>query len=221
MLIQLVHISVGFLPSLFPPSATYMDNSRYILPSSADALAATLVGLDFLRVERDTSFTSLSGSGSGLCFHARLDLRGHRQKGLFHILRRLGRGLQKLNAQAVCKLLALFRRYDTFGSQITLITHQQLIHILRCIPINFVQPLLDVVEGLHVRDVVYHNDTVGTAIVGRRDGAESFLSCRVPNLQFDSLLVQFDSADFLNRERGGIAIDERKHEFPLGNEAKT
>jgi hypothetical protein len=156
---------------------------------TTNALAATLIGLDFLGVERDTSLSGLSGTRGGLCLHAGLDLRGHGQKGLFHILRRLGGGLQKLNAQTVRKLLALFRRYDTFGGQITLITHQQLIHILRRIPIDFVQPLLDIVEGFHVRDVVYHNDTVGTTIVGRGDGTESFLSGRIPNLQFDRLLV--------------------------------
>lgn len=59
------------------------------------------------------------------------------------------------------------------------------------------EPLLDIVEGLVVRDVVDDNDTVGSSVVGGGDGAEAFLSGCVPNLELDCLSVEFDCADFL------------------------
>ena len=64
-------------------------------------------------------------------------------------------------------------------------------------PVDFVHPLLDVVERLLICHVIHHDDAVRAAVVRRCDGAESLLSCRVPNLQFDRLSIELQRADFL------------------------
>ena len=54
---------------------------------------------------------------------------------------------------------------DFFVSHIALVADEQLIDTLRCISVNFLQPLLDIIEAVHIGDVVDHADTVGATIV--------------------------------------------------------
>ena len=125
----------------------------------------------------------------GLRLHSGLDLGGHGEKGLFDVGSCLGGGFQKLNTKRVGELLALFGGDDAFGGQVGLVPDQQLVDIFRRVSVNFVQPLLDIVEGIGVRDIVHDNNTVGTAVVGGGDGSETLLSGRIPNLQLDCLCV--------------------------------
>ena len=41
-----------------------------------------------------------------------------------------------------------------FAGQVTFVAHQQLVHILICIPIYLVQPRFDIVEAFHVSDII-------------------------------------------------------------------
>lgn len=66
--------------------------------------------------------------------------------------------------------------------QIALVANQQLVDTLRGITVNLGKPLLDVREGILVRDIIDDNDTMGTTVVGRGDGAETLLSSSVPLL---------------------------------------
>lgn len=63
---------------------------------------------------------------------------------------------------------------------IALVADEQLVDALGGVPVNFLQPLLDVVEAVHVGDVVDDADAVGTAVIGRRDCPESFLAGGIP-----------------------------------------
>ena len=65
-------------------------------------------------------------------------------------------------------------------AQVRLIGDQQLVHILPRILVNLGQPPLDVVERLHVGDVVHDDDAVGAAVVGATNRAESLLARRIP-----------------------------------------
>ena len=65
------------------------------------------------------------------------------------------------------------------------------------------QPLLHVVEGLVVGDVVDDDDAVGSAVVGRGNGAEALLPRGVPNLELDGLAVELDGADLEVDPDGG------------------
>mmetsp|Transcript_21254 Transcript_21254/g.46125 ORF Transcript_21254/g.46125 Transcript_21254/m.46125 type:complete len:116 (+) Transcript_21254:571-918(+) len=58
------------------------------------------------------------------------------------------------------------------------------------------EPLFDIVEGLIIGHVIDNNDTVGSSVVGRGDGAETFLSSGIPDLKLDCLTVQLNCTDF-------------------------
>jgi len=63
---------------------------------------------------------------------------------------------------------------------IALVPHQQLVHALRRVAVNLLQPLLNVVEAVHIGDIVDDADAVCAAVVRGSDGAEALLPGRVP-----------------------------------------
>lgn len=63
---------------------------------------------------------------------------------------------------------------------IILVSHQELVNVITGIAINFLEPLLQIVERFLVCTIVDYNDTMGTSIVTRRDRTEPFLSGCVP-----------------------------------------
>jgi hypothetical protein len=63
---------------------------------------------------------------------------------------------------------------------IGLVAHQQLVDALGGVSVNLLQPLLHVVERVHVGDIVDDADAMCTAVVGRCDGSEALLPGRVP-----------------------------------------
>lgn len=69
---------------------------------------------------------------------------------------------------------------DLLVCHIALVTDEQLVHTLCGVTVDFLQPLLDVVEAVHVGDIVNDTDAVCAAVVGRSDGPEAFLAGRIP-----------------------------------------
>jgi hypothetical protein len=63
---------------------------------------------------------------------------------------------------------------------IALVSYEQLVDTLSGVPVDLLQPLLDVVEAVHIRDIVDDADAVGTPVVGRGDCAETFLAGGIP-----------------------------------------
>jgi hypothetical protein len=178
------------------PSAT-SNATSYITEAGACNLAAALVGIDLLSAQRDSTLASLCTGRRRLRLHPGLNLRGHGEKGLFNVGRRLRRSLQKLNTERVRKLLALLCADHTLGRQIGLVTHQQLVDVFSCVPINLMQPLLDIVEGFSISHVVNNDNAVGATVVRRGNGPEAFLSGRVPNLELDGFCVKLNGTNFL------------------------
>jgi len=162
-------------------------------------LAATVV-LDFLSVQWE-GFSSLGCGGLGL--HSCLDLAGHGQESLLNIGGGLGRSLEEFNSKRVGEFLALLRRDDTLARQIGLIAHQKLVDVLGGVSINLVQPLLYIVEGFLVGDIVHDDNSVGAAVIRRCNGTESFLSGGIPDLELDRLSVQFDRSNLKVNTNGG------------------
>ncbi|KAI7091953.1 small GTP-binding protein [Hortaea werneckii] len=116
----------------------------------------------------------------GRVTHALLDLAGHRQEGLLDVASVLCRSFEERNAEAVCEFL-----FST-----------QLVHTLRRIAVNLLQPLLHVVEAVHVGDIVDDADAMGTAVVGR-----AYVICISSftvsyNLQLYCLAIELDRPDF-------------------------
>lgn len=69
---------------------------------------------------------------------------------------------------------------DLLVRHIGLVAHQKLVHTLGSVAVDLLEPLLDVVERVHVGDIVNDTDAVGTAVVGRGDGTEALLTGGVP-----------------------------------------
>jgi len=63
---------------------------------------------------------------------------------------------------------------------IALVAYEELVDAFGGVPVNLLQPLLDVVERVHVRNIVDDADAVGPPVVRRRDGPEPFLAGRIP-----------------------------------------
>ena len=69
---------------------------------------------------------------------------------------------------------------DLLVGHIALVADEQLIDALGSVPINLLKPLLDVVEGVHVGNIVDDADSVGATVVGRSDGTETLLAGGIP-----------------------------------------
>lgn len=83
---------------------------------------------------------------------------------------RLGRSLQEDQVERSGELGGLIVLNLALVNQIRLVSDQELVDILAGITINLLQPLLDVVEGLLVGDIVDDDDTMSSTVVGRGDG---------------------------------------------------
>ena len=92
-------------------------------------------------------------------------------------------------------------------AQVRLIGDQQLVHILPRILVNLGQPPLDVVERLHVGDVVHDDDAVGAAVIGAANRAETLLARRIPDLKLYRLPVKLYGPDLeVDANGGDVAV---------------
>ena len=158
---RLVNITF-FLPLLF-----FLLSSR--LAAATPASAHLLAGGD----------GGASGASLGLGLVAGLDLGSHRHEGLLDVGGRLGGRLQELDTEGVGELPGLVGGHGSSGFEVALVADQQLVHVLRSIPVDLVEPLLHVVERLEVGHVVDDDDAVGSSVVGGGDGSESLLTSLV------------------------------------------
>ena len=184
-------------PSQSPTDFTRMQDFSIFFSSNhhfiynkriAHDLAASRVLLGRLASEGDSSLLVSSGSG-WLSLHSGLDLAGHGEKGLLNIARGFGRSFEELNSETVGEFFSLFCGDNTLSGQIGLVTHQQLVDILSCVSVDFVQPLLYIVERFVVRNIVNNNNSMGTTVVRRCNGTETLLSSGIPDLKLNSLSI--------------------------------
>lgn len=69
---------------------------------------------------------------------------------------------------------------DLLVRHVALVAHEKLVDTLRSVAVNLLQPLLHVVEAVHVGDIVDDADAMSAAVVGGGDGAEALLAGCVP-----------------------------------------
>lgn len=132
-----------------------------------------------------------------------LNFGGHGHECLFHIGRVLRRCLKEGDAQLVGVLHCGGGVDHLFRLQITLVANEQLVDVFARVALDFLEPLLHIVERFLVCAIVDDNDAVRTSVVGRRDRSESFLASSIPNLKFDAFAVQFYGLNFEVDSNGG------------------
>lgn len=71
---------------------------------------------------------------------------------------------------------------DLLISDIALVADEQLVDALGGVAVDLLQPLLHVVEGVHVGNIVDNADAVSATVVGRSDGSETLLTRGIPLL---------------------------------------
>ena len=88
---------------------------------------------------------------------------------------------------------------------IALITNEQFVHTLCSVAIDFLKPLLDVVERVHICHIVDDTDAVGTAVVGGSDGSESLLACGIPLAPRSAFSVQISECELSLRSEASLS----------------
>lgn len=156
--------------------------------------AAAALGLDV------AALVDLDGARCFRCArggpNAVLDFRRHRHECLLHVGGVLRRRLQEGDAQLVRVFHSRSGVHHLLRLQITLVAHQQLVHVLAGVALDLLQPLFHVVERFLVGAVVHHDDAVRAPVVRRRYRTEALLAGRVPNLQFDCFAIQVNGPNF-------------------------
>lgn len=69
---------------------------------------------------------------------------------------------------------------DLLVSHIALVTYKQLVDAVGGVTVDLLEPLLDVVERIHVGNIIDDADTVSATVVRARDSPEAFLARSVP-----------------------------------------
>ena len=119
----------------------------------------------------------------------------HQSKHLFDILAVFCRGLHEANAVVVGQLLSLFEGDLTLTFQIALVADQDARDVVGSVLLNLGHPRLNVAEGFAVGDIVDHDDSMSTLVVGGSNSFKALLACGIPDLEFDLLAVHIDCLD--------------------------
>ena len=94
------------------------------------------------------------------------------------------------------KFFCLLVWYLSLIFQILLVSYENSWDIFLSMFINFAHPLWNLRERFSISDIISDNNTVGTLIITASDSLESLLPCGIPNLQFNSFLININSSDF-------------------------
>jgi hypothetical protein len=168
----------------------------HLAATAARVRSNALTGTDL-----DIGFRVASGRGA----HALLDLAGHGQEGLLDIAGILGRCLEEGDSEAVRELL----RHSIFDNllvrHIALVAYEQLVDAIGGVAINLLKPLLHVVEGVHIGDIVDDADTVSPSVIRTGNGPETLLAGSIPNLELYCLAIELYRSDFkINADCGNV-----------------
>lgn len=171
--------------------------------SSHLAAASSRTGLDSLALTDLHCGLVVDGGRA----HPFLDLSCHGQEGLLDIGGTLSGRLKERDSKAVSEFLSHSVLHHLLVFHITLVADKEFVDSLGGVAVNFLQPLLDVVERVHICHIVDDTDAMGTTIVGRGDCSESFLAGSIPDLEFHCLAVKLDSPDFeVNADGRDVAL---------------
>ena len=129
-----------------------------------------------------------------LCGSVLHNLFCHLKEHLVNIASSLDRSLEEFQTVLLGQLLSSFRRDDSVW-KICLVRHKHLGDTLRCVSLNLLQPVLNIVESGLFGAIIDKNDAHSTLIIGLSDSSEALLASCVPDLELDSLILYVDCFD--------------------------
>lgn len=151
-----------------------------------------------------------SGSVVGVVLRARAGLVLHQgasqgQERRIDVRCRLGRGLNEWDAERLGECVRSLLRDLLLLHQVSLVADEELQGVLSRVTVDLCEPLLHVVEGLTVGDVIDKNNTVSTTVIGGSDGTEALLTSSIPNLKLHCLAINVYCTEAeINTDRGDV-----------------
>lgn len=100
-----------------------------------------------------------------------------------------GGGFQKFHTESFGEFFTLLITDLSIVFEIALVTNQDLSNVWTSVGLDFVQPVLDILETLSIGDVINQNDSISSFIVSGGNGFESFLPGGIPDMELDGLVV--------------------------------
>lgn len=162
-----------------------------------------LLGVGALPILRENDALGAVASGDVLSRHAGLDVAGHAEEGLLNVGGVLGGGLNEGDIVGVSEALGHLSVDNLLGHEIALVSDEELVDVVRGVLLNLREPLLHVVEALHIGDIIDDSNAVGAAVVGGGDGAEALLASGIPDLHLNGLALDVEGANFEVDANGG------------------
>ena len=109
---------------------------------------------------------------------------------------RLGRRLEESEPMFLSQRLSPFA-LDLFVlvRHIRFISDEHFLHSRLSVGIDLLEPVLDVIEGSHLCDIVHEQYAHGAFVIRLGDCTESLLTRGVPNLELDLLVEDFYGLD--------------------------
>lgn len=105
------------------------------------------------------------------------------------------------------KLLGVLCGHGSQMPQIALVTHKHDDDVLVGMVAQFLQPSVHVLKRHALADIVDEEGADSTAVVGRGDGAITFLASSIPNLCLDCLGVDLDGSGGKLYADGGLGVE--------------
>lgn len=195
--------------------------------TGSSSLAASVVGGGHILASANLDLVLIASSTFCTSSKPLLDLLGHGLERVLDIGGLLGRSLDERNSHAVSKLLGDGSIHHLLIGHIALVSDEQLVDTLSGVAVNFLEPLLDVVERLLLSSIVDNNDSVCATVVRRGNGAESLLASCIPlclvssvtyarrlyvvsftyDLELDGLAVKFNSSNLeIDADRRNVGL---------------
>lgn len=105
--------------------------------------------------------------------------------------------------------LAFFGADLSAGVKVTFVTNEHDRHVWVAVLSHFFEPAGQMGEGVASGNIVDQQGTCCASVVRPRYALEGLLPCRVPDLQFDVLIVNLDSpSSKLNADRQIVLLPE-------------
>ena len=136
---------------------------------------------------------SLSTSGSAL--NLGLDLSWKSCECFFDIDSIFSWSFQEFDSKRVSESFSFLSFHLSARFKIRLVAYQKLDNILISVFVDLSKPVLNVLEGLPVGDIVDEDDSMSPLVVGGSDSLEAFLSRGVPNLKLNSASSRFEGSN--------------------------